>query len=105
MKITLIMTASVLGQLERDVAEEDALNLGGLEQRRRRPGQDGAARLEDVAPVRELERELHVLLDEEDTDALLLPNAPYQAAHLLHHDGGQTEKRLVDPEQARAGHE
>src|SRR5262249_26547191 len=47
----------------------------------------------------------HVLLDEEDADALLLPDAPYQGADLLHHDGGQTEKRLVDHEQARAGHE
>ena len=43
MKIKLTMPASVLEQLERDVAEEDALDLRGLEQRRRRPGQDGAA--------------------------------------------------------------
>src|SRR5215813_6713806 len=105
MKIKLTMPASVLEQLERDAAEEDALDLRGLEQCRRRPGQDGASRLEDIAPVREPEREIHVLLDEEDADALLLADAPYQGADLLNHDGGQTEKRLVDHEQARAGHE
>ena len=38
-----------------------------------RSGQDGPAGFQDVAAIREPQRQLHVLLDEHDADALLVP--------------------------------
>src|SRR5215813_12482265 len=79
---------------ERDVAEEDPLDLGRLEQLGGRARQDGPAGFEHVAAVGEAQRELDVLLDEHDADAVLVSDAPHQEADLVDDAGREPEERL-----------
>src|SRR5437867_4952862 len=87
------------------VAQEDALHLGRLQELRRGPAEDRAAGFEHVAAIGQPERQLHVLFDEDDADALLFPDAADEVADLLHDLGRQPEERLVDHEQAWLRHE
>src|SRR6185295_8816498 len=91
--------------LSGEFAEEDALDLGGAQQLGGRTRQDRAPRLEHHAAVGELERELDVLLDEKDADALLVADPAHQNADLLHHPWREPEERLVDHQELRLRHQ
>src|SRR6476659_3120776 len=67
-------------------------------------GDDGAG-LEQVHPMRDLHREVGVLLDQEDGCPFLLVETSEVAEHLLHEDGRQPETRLVTQQQPGPAHE
>src|SRR5215471_8573637 len=90
---------------ERDVAEEDPLDLGGLKQLGGWPVQDRPPGFQDIAAVGEPERKLHVLLDEHDADVILLSDPAHQGTDLLDDARREAEERLVDHEQARPRHQ
>src|SRR3954465_14117309 len=92
-------------RLRGEFTEEDPLPLSRAQELARRPAQDRAARLEDHAAVREVERKLHVLLDEEDGDAMLVADAADHSADFLHHPRREAEKRLVDHQELRPRHQ
>src|SRR5581483_8474585 len=97
--------AGPAGAPRRSASQEDPADLLGGEQRRRRPVQQHPARLEDVAPVGERQRQLHVLLDEQHREALRPVHVPEPLQYLADHAVGQAERRLVDQEEPRARHE
>src|SRR5262245_62241458 len=53
----------------------------------------------------ELERVIGVLLDEEDGNALLLVEIANDREDLLDDEGRETERRLVEEQEARAAHQ
>src|SRR5262249_2537525 len=63
-----------------------------------------AAVLEDIAPMRELERPRHVLLDEDDRRAAAI-DLLERLEDPLHRQRRQSEARLVEQEKPRARHE
>src|SRR5690606_31044670 len=67
--------------------------------------ENDAAVLDDIAVVRELERDLCVLLDEEDGHAQLVADGAEAAGELLDDERRQPEGQLVDQQQLRRGHE
>ena len=97
-----IVQASSRGPSARGVAQEDALHLGRLQQLRRRAAKDGPPGYEDVAAIGQAEGQLHALLDEDHADALLVPDAPDEAAEIGHLLQGEPKERLVDLEPATA---
>jgi hypothetical protein len=68
------ISAATVHGFQRDVAQKGAPDLRGLDEVRRWSAQDGPAGFQDVAAVGEPQRQLHVLLDEDDGDALLVPD-------------------------------
>src|SRR6185503_12060251 len=91
--------------LQREIAEENALHLGRAQQLRRRTAQDRAARLEHHAAVGEPERKLDVLLDEKNADALLAADTAHKLADFRHHARRKAEERLVDHQKLRPRHQ
>ena len=74
-------------------------------QLRARPGERDAPDLEHVRRLRELQRDVRVLLDDEHGQALLLVQLPDDAEDLGDEQRREAERRLVEQEQARALHE
>src|SRR5829696_4090480 len=80
----------------------DALVLAQL---RARAVEGDATDLDQVRAVRNVERDVRVLLDDEHRQALLLVEAPDEAEELAHDERRQAERRLVEEEQSRPPHE
>src|SRR3989442_3267512 len=80
------------------------LHVGAREQARPRALEHQAPVLEHVAPMRELERARHVLLDEHDRRAGVV-DALERLEDELHRHRRETEARLVQQEQPRPRHE
>src|SRR4051794_16812224 len=66
---------------------------------------DDLTGLEDVAPGGEVEREVGVLLDEQDGGAGLDRDLAQALEDPLGHQRRQPERRLVEQQQTRPGHE
>src|SRR2546428_623634 len=71
----------------------------------RRPRHDDAARLEEVGVIGEVERRRDVLLDEQDAHALLAVDGAHDAEDLAGDERRESERGLVEEEQARPQHE
>src|SRR5437867_10966399 len=71
----------------------------------RRPRHDDAARLEEVGVIGEVERRRDVLLDEQDAHALLAVDGAPDAEDLAGDERRESERGLVEEEQARPQHE
>src|SRR2546426_7152862 len=71
----------------------------------RRPRHDDAARLEEVGVIGEVERRRDVLLDEQDAHALLAVDGAHDAEDLAGDERRESERGLVEEEQARPEHE
>src|SRR5256712_2924309 len=80
------------------------LHVGARPEALPRPLEHDPPVLEHVASVRELERARHVLLDEHDRHAGAIDTLQ-GVEDELHRHRRQSEARLVQQEQARAGHE
>ena len=81
-------------------AEEQAVEIGIVQELGRRTVERQAAHLEHQRAVRVLERGAHVLLDHQHRDAAVGELAQ-QRHHVLHELGRQADRRLVDQEHAR----
>src|SRR5262245_66682999 len=81
------LTLAGAGEAKTDKAVE---GCGILAERRRRGVMDNAAPLQDERPVREAERDLRMLLHQDDGGAVVDPHASDRCRQLLDHDGRQT---------------
>src|ERR1700730_16428457 len=90
---------------KRLVTEEDALHLGRGQKVGRGPFEDGPARLENASTVGHAERQLNVLLDEDDGDAAVPVDRGEHVGDLLDHARRQPQEGLVHHEDGRARHE
>src|ERR1035438_3200311 len=68
------------------------------------PRLDDAPRFEDVAAVRVLEGDLHVLFHEQHGRAFPVDSRD-EVEQVIHHERRQPERQLVDQEEPRAAHE
>src|SRR3989442_12234373 len=80
------------------------LDMWALEQAHARAFQRDPPVLQDIAPVAELQRAQHVLLDEEDGQPFRIDALEIVEDELDHH-GGETQARLVEHEKSWLGHE
>src|SRR5437870_184166 len=80
------------------------LDMWALEQALARAFQRDPPVFQDIAPVAELQRAQHVLLDEEDGQPFRIDALEIVEDELDHH-GGETQARLVEHEKSWLGHE
>src|SRR5260221_13006266 len=80
-------------------------HLRAVEQLGTRPADDDTAVLDDVATVRTLQGDLHVLLDQQEAEAPVPMNGVDRAHEVVHDDGRQTKRHLVDEEDVGTRHE
>src|ERR1700760_127398 len=67
-----------------------------------RPRHHDPSGLHQANPVRQIEGDARVLLDEQNADALLFLDLPNHVVELLYDPGCETERRLVEEHQLRA---
>ena len=67
--------------------------------------EDDAARLEDVRPLAQRERERRALVDEQDRHPVLLVQPQEELGELLHEQRSKSERELVDGQKPGLGHE
>src|SRR5256885_14655438 len=91
--------------LQREITEENALHRRRAQELRRRAAQHGTAGLEHHAAIGEAQRELDLLLDEKNADALLAADAAHQLGDFLNHARREAEERLVDHQELRPRHQ
>ena len=97
--------ASVVGAfMALSQAQIGAAQLVAGQQLGGRAGKSQRAVLQHVGAVGDLERLADVLLDEQHRQAVVA-QAPDQREHLLDEDRRQAERRFVEDEQARLGHQ
>src|SRR6185437_178304 len=80
-------------------------HLAVMEELAARPGQDDAAGLHDIGTVRQAQRVMRVLLDEEHRDVLLLVDLADHFEDLLDDQRRQAERGLVEQEKPRPAHQ
>src|SRR4029450_5425384 len=85
-----------------EVGVADGLVLGQLGAR---PLERHVPHLEDVSTARGAQRELRVLLDDEDGETLLLVQVAENPEDLPHDDRREPERRLVEEEETRPRHQ
>src|SRR4028119_2190346 len=66
-----------------------------------RAGNDDPPGFQQVGAVGEIEGEARVLLHQQDAHALLLPDAAHDGEDLLHDEGREAERGLVQQQQPR----
>src|SRR5579859_2785860 len=93
--------ASVCGISESQISP---LQLGVGEELRRRALEHDRPILEHIGAMRDLERLADVLLDEQDRQPLPV-QLPDEGEELLDRDRRQAERRLVEDQEARLGHQ
>src|SRR5260370_27088271 len=84
-------------------AEIELLNVLGMHQPLATVVHDYPADFQHVAIMRRFQRDLGVLLDQQDRHALLFVNAPDDRENFPHQDRRQAERRLVEQKQRRPG--
>src|SRR5689334_16244327 len=85
-------------------AQECALHVRIGEQLVARAGEDDLALLEDVAAVGDAQRLMQILLHQQHADAAFVDRLD-QLEHFLRDERHQAERRLVEDDQARLGHQ
>src|ERR1700687_70081 len=85
-------------------AEIEFLDVLGMQQPLATVVHDHPADLQNVTIMRRFQRDLGVLLDQQDRHALLFVNAPDDRENLLHQDRRQAERRLIEQQQRRPVH-
>src|SRR3984893_10844877 len=86
-------------------AEIEFLDVLGMHQPLATVVHDDAADFQHIAIMRRLQRDLGVLLDNQDRHALLLGVPLDDGENLLHQDRRQTQRRLVEQQQRGAVHQ
>src|SRR5258706_594265 len=81
------------------------LNVLGMHQPLATIVHDDPADFQHIAVMRRLQRDLGVLLDQQDRHALLFVNAPDDGENLPHQDRRQAERRLVEQQKRRPVHQ
>src|SRR5215211_7384665 len=72
--------------------------VGGARQR-------DLSRLQHIGPIRDVEGEVGVLFHQQHGDALFAVQLTEAAEEILHDDGREAERRLVEQQQARPAHQ
>src|SRR5262245_60022315 len=97
-------TVNVPVAVARSLTEVGPFHLRTREQARRRIGGRYDPALHDVAAIAGLERELRVLLDQEQRHSFLCDGA-YGVEYLLHHERCKSHARFVQQQQLRPAHQ